>query len=65
MDGRHTLPDTHATKCANGDELARVGLQHEANDQSHWNRLADRGDAGVLTPAAVLFKNTAAFVRRA
>lgn len=32
------------------DESARSDIQHEANDECHWYKTADRGDQGIENP---------------
>ena len=50
MDGIDALPDQNITAGKYRDELACVGVQHEANDEHHRHETADRGDQGIKGP---------------
>jgi len=50
LDGIDSLPDQSARPGEYRDEPARVGVQHEANDEHPWVENSHRGDRGIGKP---------------
>ena len=50
VDGIDPLPHQNARQGEYRDESARVGVQHEANDEYYGYKISHRGDRGIKKP---------------
>ena len=50
LDGFDPFPDQNARSSEYRDELACVGVQHEADDENHGYKTSHRGHRGIASP---------------